>query len=955
MPFRDDGVDIEITADDRKARPAIERTNSSLERIEKTAAKMADAIGRSMNTLMTILTRVAEMIGVLYVMKQAYDGLTGAMFRTDNAGAKLVNTYRGARLAFSPTALTVYTIGLGIAAEAAIRLTLAEARLIDQQALLAKRSKISFEDVRSLSFSSRSMGLASDFWAKAAKGMDWKAIKEQGIDTRNFTGGFRSSADVLRDVAVAYEELRDPVERAALAIAVFGDEAETVMPKLDQRLIDNIDTARQWGIELTKESRTAALNFKRDFGEIAASFATFGNQFSAFAEVIKQKVIYVVAGANEIRRGILPQIEQAERYNAVTGERMFADIPGLSEIEARMRAGGTKMVGPFLPGQTRPLMGQYGVLPPVPGVPSGNIFGGLAARASYMASKEGLQARLGDLSGRRSAIMGNFEFGPAVASAALVSIEREMRVIEARIKAIEKQEENLRKEEALVQKLGTIEYKEGDVPDWVTGRRRAEPSLLVGPGGQPRTGAAITPEDRLQRAMMLAQIWTERNQMGPGMNDLQARYDQNIKATERFQERALAYQIKAVELTAGPGGELSAVEKIYQLRLAASRTQEEIAEAGFDREERLLEVQKRRFDELRSSFEGLFDAAFSGARGFWDAVKRMALSVFLTPVKRALSGWLAGALMGQGGASGGGLAGALGSFGAMAGGFGGGVTAGSPLTYATGAGMESLALHGGGAAMGAGSGLGSFASSAGGIGLMAKMAGIGPMLALGGAGLVAGGISRRNTNLGLAMGAGGGALAAIGLGMMFGGPIGALIGAGIGLGAVLISRLWKTAEQKVIDKVQQLYGIRIDRSLAAQIVEMGKSQFGGNLDMAVRAPAIRDLIELYSMATGQGMRGLAVKQFPTTFSQSGGVLSQQPNYWNGMPYSPPMTTGLGGGQMINVNLDPQATREFLSGRMATAIIQNPRTVGAAVVESGRQSVGRRELIAQGLQPSLVLA
>jgi len=139
-------------------------------------------------------------------------------------------------------------------------------------------------------------------------------------------------------------------------------------------------------------------------------------------------------------------------------------------------------------------------------------------------------------------------------------------------------------------------------------------------------------------------------------------------------------------------------------------------------------------------------------------------------------------------------------------------------------------------------------------------------------------------------------------------------------------------------------------------VDMAKSGFGGNIDMAIRSPQIRELIELYSMASGQGMKGLAAKQMPTTMSQSGGYISQMPSYWNGTPYTPPVTqtTGLGG-QTVNVQLDPDATREFLNGRMASTIASNPRVVGAAAVESGRQSVSRRQLAAQVLQPSLVLA
>jgi hypothetical protein len=479
----------------------------------------------------------------------------------------------------------------------------------------------------------------------------------------------------------------------------------------------------------------------------------------------------------------------------------------------------------------------------------------------------------------------------------------------------------------------------------------------------------------------------------------QARYDANIKAAERHQERTLAYQIKAVELTAGPGGERAAVEKIHQLRLASAKTQEEIAEAGFDREERLLELEKRRFDTMRSSFESMFDAAFAGATSFWSAVRRLAVTTFLTPIKQSLSGMFANMMTGNRG--GGGLSGIAGSLGNLFNrGGASAVTAGAQLSplavIAGGAGTSGIAdwintgmSSGGygvpslpGAIPGAsntvaGGGFGSLAQMATGGGALAALKGgtmtaaQAGMLGLGGASLGMMGAwkagqsgNRVLKGFAPAIGAvsglvGFGALASMYPALIGAGPIGWIAAAGIGAAVGIISLLRKTAEQKVIDKVQQLYGIRIDKSMAQMIVETAKSTYGGNLDMAVRAPATRDLIELYSMATGQGMKGLAVKRMPTTFSQSGGRMTQQPNYWNGSVYTPPVTqtTGLGGGGQVPITIQPSYAdmERLLTGRVVTIMGNNPRVVGTAVVESGRQSVGRREMKAQMLQPGLILS
>ena len=88
--------------------------------------------------------------------------------------------------------------------------------------------------------------------------------------------------------------------------------------------------------------------------------------------------------------------------------------------------------------------------------------------------------------------------------------------------------------------------------------------------------------------------------------------------------------------------------------------------ARYSREEEIIDLQKRRFDEIRSSFESLFDTMITNSRSTWDALKRTFLSVFLTPVKQQLSMLVAGMFSGRaGGGGGGGFAGALSGIGGM--------------------------------------------------------------------------------------------------------------------------------------------------------------------------------------------------------------------------------------------------------------------------------------------------
>ena len=124
------------------------------------------------------------------------------------------------------------------------------------------------------------------------------------------------------------------------------------------------------------------------------------------------------------------------------------------------------------------------------------------------------------------------------------------------------------------------------------------------------------------------------------------------------------------------------------------------------------------------------------------------------------------------------------------------------------------------------------------------------------------------------------------IGYKFGGPLGAAIGASIGLEAGIVRMFIKGPVEKTKEKVKALYGVDIrDKGVLNQIVQMAKSGFGGNLDMAIRSPQIRDLIQLYAMTTGQKISGMPGAVTPLSLVEKGGSLYQSPQYNNGTALS----------------------------------------------------------------------
>jgi len=178
--------------------------------------------------------------------------------------------------------------------------------------------------------------------------------------------------------------------------------------------------------------------------------------------------------------------------------------------------------------------------------------------------------------------------------------------------------------------------------------------------------------------------------------------------------------------------------------------------------------------------------------------------------------------------------------------------------------------------------------------------------------------------------------------------IGTLLGAGIGAAvggiAGLFRSLVKTADQKLQEKIRALYAIDVqDKGVRAQILEMAKSKYGGNIDMAIRAPETQELIKLYAMSTGQSATGMPRQMYGATLNQSGaGGLQLQPVYSNGQvvesPYSGVTTSQWSQGMYVQLN--PQQANDLFEGRVVNVIGNNPDSVGQAAATSSRSGSSR---------------
>ena len=413
----------------------------------------------------------------------------------------------------------------------------------------------------------------------------------------------------------------------------------------------------------------------------------------------------------------------------------------------------------------------------------------------------------------------------------------------------------------------------------------------------------------------------------------------------------------------------------------------------------IYDSQKQMYERIRSSASSLLDQLLSRTKTWGDMMKAILKAAILTPLKEAAASMIATMMTGHmparsgGRAAGGWLSSLGGLFGGSQGGWpgtppflpgpsgipgvtpgvtGGGVAMGGATGAAGGAGSLS-GLGAGFAAYGKnavgllrslgnlgmkvdvlGNKLGSIPGTAGtnatGVGGVA-----GGAMLLGGGTLVAMGLQRGGWS-GVGMTTAGGAL----IGAKFGGPIGAVVGAGVGFVAGLIRLGRKSAAEKTIEKVRKAYGITIDKNLAGVLVKLAKESYGGNIDIAIRSPQAREMIQLYSISTGQNPTGMPRPMYGVTWEQSGGGLALQPVYSNGQivanPYTGQTTTQWSAPQPnVFVQLDPAQANTLLEGRVVQVIESNPGAVSNAATKATEGGTNRNAGRAALMEPLTTMA
>ncbi len=518
-------------------------------------------------------------------------------------------------------------------------------------------------------------------------------------------------------------------------------------------------------------------------------------------------------------------------------------------------------------------------------------------------------------------------------------------------------------------------------------------------------------------------LWVEQRKMEIEVAYLQRVNDIKLRLFDLETTRMLIEEEANLKRLGYRADEIRArIAEVTQQRQDLRGQQQEATDAAIQsarenaaiRQGQLIRDENRRiFDSFKRQAEGVFDALLTKSQSIWSAIGNSLKTALLTAIKDVVSSRVAAMLMQlftgqkvtfqQGGMGGGGMLGKLGGIlgvGAVPV-FAGGGAGGTPPFVPSGGGAPSIIPSVFGApaaatppfipsASGAAgtSGIFSKAGWAGflpglksffGIGgsvqlapgvattweaatLGQKLSSIGKSNAalMAGAMLAFDGL-RRGGFTGMAETTAGGAM----IGFKFGGPLGAAIGAAAGLVAGIVRLFVKGAEEKAKAKIKALYGVDIsDKGVLKQIVDTAKSAFGGNLDLAIRSPQIRDLIQLYAMTTGQKPTGMPGTVTPLSLVETGGSLFQSPSYSNGSPLPGlsglPSLDKIGGGTPSTagptvINITVPGAKEFFEKETVRVVVENPRAVQTAAMTATKANAGRREMTGLQLSPGLIVS
>lgn len=531
---------------------------------------------------------------------------------------------------------------------------------------LQLRTGLTAKEVGQFSFAAKAAGADASIFERIMRGLTLSltdnseasdkardTLKKLGVEPRNLEGAIRPTSELLLEISEGLNKLPNTYARNKAALDLFkkaGIEAIPVMMELSE----NVKRARELGIGPSQKDIDQAKELNRQVTEIETAWSAL------VRNVVKKPLVLVV--------------------KAVADTSTTSRIPGAfteSVLSYLFGSGSAQLPAPRTPSapspEDNPLYKQA-----ASGL-SGYLQGSLeGARAQA----DRLKRQYEDA---RNAATQAAEAGrllPQVAEEHRQKVEETWRAYQRQsdvLKGLEKDEsrrvatlEKIRdlvregsgflrigpgtKSETIVTQAEIDALKSKRPPslrkrgEYVPDPDRMTPGNFpnLPEGNQPR-GVFVSPDSSRQaRDGEIA----AQEAFGAGLIAKQQEFDREHLSNIQMEAE---YTARIVELRTGPGGEIHAAEEVWRIRQNALdeefkltgdifRYREESLHNEYDMRLRIAEEERKQWEGIRSTSEGLFHTLFTDTKNFGSALKTTIRDAFLKPIEQGLSKMVADAL-----------------------------------------------------------------------------------------------------------------------------------------------------------------------------------------------------------------------------------------------------------------------------------------------------------------------
>lgn len=509
-----------------------------------------------------------------------------------------------------------------------------------------------------------------------------KNLQDIGVKFRDVsTGAILPMSQIVLGLSDRLNAIPDVSKRNTEAIKILGRAAMEVLPDL---LEFREGMRRSGDVEdtfLTDEELRRAKSFHQSSVEIDQRWDAIKRHFKELAATLALPVMERVFGSGKNAPS------RNDVRNANSGQRLLEDVGALPT---------PSVPKPQIPAPTAEYLNRIrtDAINAAAAVKRGNSLIDAVLGSDAEQRLEVARKKLSDLRGDLEKMRGLNPEATASQRAAVIAQQKTVDGIEAEIKA-RKDLEALRKEiegyqkqadEAGLSNAEKILYHQDELIKRVEQLKGSTKDLAAIASATAKLLAVELTKAMQEFDDYYQKLRRERDTLLNKPSDRQfSEWEWGFKAdkeipkinadADRAMKRAEGEKaMRLAELTAMPGHEVEAITRAYQIRLelaqqireeelaaipeeategekriarakAEADVRKEMHAAAIDAEVKLAELQRRRFDELRSSMENMIDAAFAGGKGLLDSLKRMAEAVFLTPIKQGISAVMAQALM----------------------------------------------------------------------------------------------------------------------------------------------------------------------------------------------------------------------------------------------------------------------------------------------------------------------